>query len=1073
MLKKKFKLKKIFYKKKKSNKKRFSFVSLNKIEILDYDKDTLYESNILNTINIIKKKIISNQKNMAYISMTLLVIIILSISANTTNIKTSFKKCLNGLGIYTEEVKSIELQSISYNNPGSWHIEKSARWTSKNSIEIEIDLDSVLLGNENDKDVILVLDTSNSMKGKKINQLKDDTKLLVHYLLSNSNNKVGIISFNTNANILSNLTKNESLLITQIDNILPYGSTNYYEALTKVDEILETYTKLEDKDLIVLFLTDGYPDLGNPNQISFYNYLKQKYPYIKVNGVQYEMGKTVADEISAITDKQWVARTTSLGNILYAASEATELFQYFIINDVIDTDYFYINSSNDIETSLGEATIINNNDIKIDFGEGYLTTGSSAKVTIKAYLKNNYVDEEGFYPTNKSTSVQYKIGNEEQTINTTDTPVLGNKFTVSYDSNMPSGCTNVSYPNEEYYIYDIVNKRTNELSCTGYSFGGWQIAATGVDMVNSDTFIMPAKDITIRAEWKKVKITKKIDGTIHTKVTLYKKIENDYNNGATDINLYNGNGSSNYENNVYYYYGATDNNNVLFANKCWKIIRTTDTGGVKLLYNGTYSSENGCNGTSPSIGTGYNSKTTSPGYVGYMYNSDTALKYSYKQIKLSEVYDILEVIYTNSTDDYYYGDSITYDGTNYILGGNVFNGEWKDIYNSTKGKYVCRNGNSTCTEVYYVADIDVCDANSTGSNQYLLKMTSGQLLVDVNKTMYFSSTVNGNNLVNPTSLLITDWVNDYGNFTGYYSCSNIFTNTCTENYYLLSTTRYNFTYINTSHDYVYGNSFTYNNGNYTLTTTKHFWDWPTNYNGLNNNHYTCFNTTGVCDTLYYIIITANNNNDYDALYIELQSGKSISDALDEMLFDTNVNRDNSTAKSKVDNWYVTNIQNAGFSSYLEDTIYCNDRRIDTIGNWSPNNSNTINGLYFATYKNRLNAADLTCYNVRDQFTVSNKNGNGDLTYPVGLITQPEVYLASNQNQSNSFIKSSVTYFTMSPSNFYINNQSAISVNTSGTYNTTALLWYGFGIRPVVSLKEDIEYTSGNGSVMTPYQVKDR
>ena len=41
---------------------------------------------------------------------------------------------------------------------------------------------------------------------------------------------------------------------------------------------------------------------------------------------------------------------------------------------------------------------------------------------------------------------------------------------------------------------------------------------------------------------------------------------------------------------VYYYRGAVDNN-VLFANFCWKIIRTTETGGVKLIYNGVQKDE--------------------------------------------------------------------------------------------------------------------------------------------------------------------------------------------------------------------------------------------------------------------------------------------------------------------------------------------------------------------------------------------------------------------------------------------------------------------------------------------------
>ena len=38
---------------------------------------------------------------------------------------------------------------------------------------------------------------------------------------------------------------------------------------------------------------------------------------------------------------------------------------------------------------------------------------------------------------------------------------------------------------------------------------------------------------------------------------------------------------------IYYYRGAVENNNVIFGGFCWKMVRTTETGGIKLIYNGT------------------------------------------------------------------------------------------------------------------------------------------------------------------------------------------------------------------------------------------------------------------------------------------------------------------------------------------------------------------------------------------------------------------------------------------------------------------------------------------------------
>ena len=77
---------------------------------------------------------------------------------------------------------------------------------------------------------------------------------------------------------------------------------------------------------------------------------------------------------------------------------------------------------------------------------------------------------------------------------------------------------------------------------------------------------------------------------------------------------------------VYYYRGDADkvNNNIIFNNMCWKIIRTTETGGVKLIYNGV-SSNGKCEtqtGDSTQIGTSkYNENYNDNAYVGYMYGT--------------------------------------------------------------------------------------------------------------------------------------------------------------------------------------------------------------------------------------------------------------------------------------------------------------------------------------------------------------------------------------------------------------------------------------------------------------------
>ena len=89
--------------------------------------------------------------------------------------------------------------------------------------------------------------------------------------------------------------------------------------------------------------------------------------------------------------------------------------------------------------------------------------------------------------------------------------------------------------------------------------------------------------------------------------------------------VYKMNSTNSYKYPVYYYRGIVSNNNIKFAGFCWKIVRTTDTGGIKLIYNGT-PSNNSCNntGTASQIGTSaFNIRYNNAEYVGYTYDTNT------------------------------------------------------------------------------------------------------------------------------------------------------------------------------------------------------------------------------------------------------------------------------------------------------------------------------------------------------------------------------------------------------------------------------------------------------------------
>ena len=92
--------------------------------------------------------------------------------------------------------------------------------------------------------------------------------------------------------------------------------------------------------------------------------------------------------------------------------------------------------------------------------------------------------------------------------------------------------------------------------------------------------------------------------------------------------VYTRKGTSNDKYPIYYFTGAYEsvNNNLIFNNYCWKIVRTTATGGVRIIYNGP--ENNGqCTtqtGTSTMITTSiqFNTMANNSKYVGYVYDNN-------------------------------------------------------------------------------------------------------------------------------------------------------------------------------------------------------------------------------------------------------------------------------------------------------------------------------------------------------------------------------------------------------------------------------------------------------------------
>lgn len=889
-------------------KKKHSFMSQNteEIEILDFDEPTKFETRKKPKIKF-PNIVIKNKFKFATTLVGSLAVLILILSAVTgaNVIKVSAKKFLEGLGIYTEEVKKVEIQSNDYDNQGSWHIDKSAKWTGSNTAQVTFDLNSIMKTGDHYKDVVLVLDISGSMSGDKMTKAISDSKELVSYLLSNSQNRIAIVTFDSTSTVISTFSNDKDDLLSKLDTITTTGCTNYNAALQNVDVVMNGYTKESNRDVVTLFLTDGYPNEDTPNQVGTFEVLKDKYPYMTVNGVQYEMGTDIIDEIKQITDSQWVADQSTLNNVLFDASISPIVYEKFVVTDFVHDDYFTIGSVSDIKVTMGTVALEDDSGtpkITWNLGENSYMTGGNAKMTINLTLKPQYVGSEGFYPTNKRENINYKLPEDtEKNVNSTNTPVLKNNYEVIYDTNTPTGCTLPDIASEKHFIYQNVTKKTNELSCEGYLFKGWEIDeddAKDITIVNDDIFVMPEHDVTIRATWTRQSIVKSMDGTVHEKTTLYKVLQNEAATG-TYAKEYTGNhqdsmDASKSTQKIYYYYGSNakngtailDKNNVLFAGQCWQMIRTTDTGGVKMIYNGE-AVDNQC-------------LSTRGTHVGYASRTSQ-----------------------NLASNYWYGTDYTYDSTakTFKVSGTTEQTTWNATTGpGLVGKYTCKltSEDGTCATLYLVesyyntTSAYVIPLNSKsnysqfGTLQFNASYNSPSYVGYMYNTVYpynSKTMTSSETMLSSSSLATTYWyahdavwgnptasrynldspyrvsaTTDYPNLVGEYTFRNATqTYTNTSVYYIAAVNNTTMYYIqlqnSTNHNladynytYTYGDSYTDNgDGTYTIDspTTVNRSDWYTSYSNVGANKYVCKNAVNdTCSELWYTISTSSTSMTY-------------------------------------------------------------------------------------------------------------------------------------------------------------------------------------------------------------------
>ena len=186
------------------------------------------------------------------------------------------------------------------------------------------------------------------------------------------------------------------------------------------------------------------------------------------------------------------------------------------------------------------------------------------------------------------------------------------------------------------------------------------------------------------------------------------------------------------------------------------------------------------------------------------------------------------------------------------------------------------------------------------------------------------------------------------------------------------------------------------------------------------------------------------------------------------------NTTDSTIKTIIDNWYKDNL-NTNYGKYLSTTaVYCNDRSTS---------DNAYFGAYTRLITNKTPSYD--CAATEDKFTVDSTVGNGKLTYPIALMTADEVSFAGGvygtnaptwyyYNSANGSSTGSTWWWLLSPYGWSGGDARVFSVSGSSGpgYLGGNDVDYTGGVRPVISLKSCIKYSTGNGSASDPYTIKE-
>ena len=303
------------------------------------------------------------------------------------------------------------------------------------------------------------------------------------------------------------------------------------------------------------------------------------------------------------------------------------------------------------------------------------------------------------------------------------------KDTIIYEQSVAGGTNNTT---KYYKLYVRINTDTNICSTTSLNYGCDYYENIDPRWTN----VYASINVGVSADFEEKTLGTKFYDTIKSGAVTDTGVDFSTTTGDGKYYMHTTGASANDLSRIYYYRGNVPNNNVVFGGICWKIVRTTDTGGIKMIYNGTYTEANKCNNTGNSTKYGddtyFNDSATSISYkslaaMGYSYVGHRTTKVTGEQIA---PYEWVENGSTGMSaapaSGAYFGQNVNYSNGVYSL------------VNATTGiangrHYTCNltSPSTTCSKVRYYFYY-------TSSKYYYIELEGGDKIED-----FVNSVLNG------------------------------------------------------------------------------------------------------------------------------------------------------------------------------------------------------------------------------------------------------------------------------------------------------------------------------------------